>query len=331
LNSLERSDLPIIILGLGRSGSTLLCELLNAHSRIYISDESWLFYRAALDLIDAGRDWAPGLLDSALESVAEAPAFLKGADQMRPRLRSGSLVGEVPFESDPGAIKSAWSAWLGTIYSDLAAKHGAARYGDKCPGASPFAMLIDHLLDRRCLYVWTVRHPIDLALSWMERWRDPRVLIDVLGRVHDVSRFNGTEHDAVRVIMQAYLSHVSYLRLLMENCPGRVMICRYEVLAGSPEESLSEVHSFLNETLEPKQIERAFTDRRRVSGGDPKFNHSHGIHGRSVDRWRHLDADSLAVYLEAACEFSILDCMRFLGYSEAAGELARAMRFAKAC
>ena len=131
--------------------------------------------------------------------------------------------------------------------------------------------------------------------------------------------------------MQAYLSHLSYLHLLMQTCPGRVLICPYEMLAGSPEESLSEVHTFLNETLEPKQIERAFTERRRVAGGDPKFNHSHGVHVRSVGRWKRLDGDSLAVYLEAACEFSILDCMRFLGYSEAGCELGRAMRFAKAC
>jgi hypothetical protein len=310
----DRSTLPIIILGLGRSGSTVVCEMLNAHSRIYISDESWLFYRAARDLVDAGRCLPP----RAVESTPEALAFTREARDLAPRQPGPPRMGEIPIDADPAVIKSAWSSWLNTIYSNLAEKHHKVRYGDKCPGAAPFAETIEYLLDGRCVYIWTVRHPIDLALSWLERWDDPRVLHDVLSRVHNVSRFQTTSHDSIRAIFSAYLAHACYLQELLSQCRSRVLVCHYERLVCEPEQLLAEVHSFLGESLEEGQIARAFAGRRQVSGGDPKFNGTDRIHRGSMDRWKRLSRVELAAYLDAMEESGVLECLSLLGYETSA-------------
>ena len=320
MNQSDRSTFPILILGLGRSGSTVLCEVLNAHSRIHISDESWLFYRAARDLVDMG--WKPRLRS---RSGKQPPPFVKAGSDLGLRRAGPILLGEVPIDVDASVAKAAWRDWLHTIYSFLANRHHAARYGDKCPGAAPFADTIDDILDEHCLYLWTVRHPIDLVLSWIERWRDPAVLRDVLSRVHDVSQFRPTRGDAIRAVLQAYLVHTVHLRRLLSECPSRVLVCPYEKLVAEPDRLLSEVHAFLGESLEKDQIAQAFSGRRQVSGGDPKFNQTDRIHGQSIDRWKRLSQPELAPYLEAVEEFRILECMNFLGYTDAAAELSQAL------
>lgn len=272
----------MIILGLGRSGSTLLGTILGAHSRFRICDEWWF-------LVEASRHVEQGC----------------------------------KLDVSRKARLDAWRAWLRVMIKAKMRDAPTARFGEKCPGLGPWALTVDDLFSGDVQFIWTLRHPIDLALSWMERWK-PRAMLHYLANVHDVTGFSTDRSDLIRVLLQAYRRHTAYLARLLERCADRVHLYRYEEFVQRPLEELSRVSAFLGESPEPKQIEAAFGENRvRVAGGDPKFNQTQAVHSESIGRWRELSKRDTKLFTAAFDEYDIASCMEFLGYR---GELAKVRR-----
>ncbi len=153
---------PLILLGVSRSGTTLLRVILDRSPGVAIPDESFfvpLLARRHGRRIEAARF---------LDDVARIPAIrdwgLTVAD-IEPRVRPGMYTGEA----------------IAVIFETYAARAGKPRWGDKTPMYMRHLRLLEELFPT-AQYVHLVRDGRDAALSFLEMpegtftrtWAHPR-------------------------------------------------------------------------------------------------------------------------------------------------------------
>jgi hypothetical protein len=153
---------PLVLLGVSRSGTTLLRVILDRSPGLAIPDESFfvpLLARRHRRVIDVERF---------LDDVARIPTVrdwgLTVAD-VAPRVRAGMPTGEA----------------IATIFEAYAAKAGKPRWGDKTPMYIRHLQLLEELFPT-AQYVHLVRDGRDAALSFLEMpegtftrtWAHPR-------------------------------------------------------------------------------------------------------------------------------------------------------------
>ena len=202
---------PLVVLGVRRSGTTLLRVMLDRSSELAVPDESYFVpqlarrHRGVVDrdafLDDLRR--LPTLVDWSLplEAVAE-------------RLRPGMTTGD--------AIAAVFEAYAGV--------HGKPRWGDKTPLYMQHLPLLERLFpDAR--FVHLVRDGRDAALSFLsvpagimtEGWGHPR--------------------DAAGFACQ-WATEVRDARTLGARLGGRYLEVRYETLVAAPAETLRGICAF---------------------------------------------------------------------------------------
>ena len=153
---------PLFVLGVSRSGTTMLRVILDRSPGIAIPDETFFIPQLA--------HRHRGVVDPAelLEDVRRLPrlaAWEVPLDDIASRLRPGMTIGEA----------------LDAVFQAYAAKHGKPRWGDKTP------MYMRHLrlIDRLCpdaQYVHLIRDGRDTALAFLDMpegvvtrtWAHPR-------------------------------------------------------------------------------------------------------------------------------------------------------------
>lgn len=169
-------SMPIVV-GVPRSGTTLLRLLLDSHPDLSIPPETgflpWLAgpeaprnARTFVDGIEGFPESAPGWQDFGLD----ARELLVAVDRIR-----------------PFAVADA----VRCFYRAYATRHGKPRWGDKTPGYLHAMPAIATLLpEARFLHV--VRDPRDVAVSWRRMWfapsRDLSVLAAEWGRAVEAVR-----------------------------------------------------------------------------------------------------------------------------------------------
>ncbi len=153
---------PLLILGVRRSGTTLLRVMLDRHSELAIPDESY---------------FVPQLADRHLRHV-EPEAFV---DDLR---RLNTLAEwDVPLDKVRAQLSPAMGigAAIGTVYAVYAEERGKRRWGDKTPMYMQNLRLLEKLFpDAR--FVHLIRDGRDAALSFLElpaglvteTWMHPR-------------------------------------------------------------------------------------------------------------------------------------------------------------
>ncbi len=248
---------PIFLVGVPRSGTTLLASMLSAHSRLACGPETAFF----ASLAAAGRpmprpdQWPSDVISLADSARLEGESLLQRYAVCSDEL-SGLLAGVEP--SPVGVLEA-----LGEL---TARRAGKERWIEKSPV---------HLLYVRDIRRWFPRSPIVRIV------RDPRDVArsltgvpwgpeDLLGGLLYWRRF----HERSRGFFAADpLSHT----------------VRYEELVASPEPTLRKLCSFLGETLEPAMLadERPSANLVRESESW-KGNVGGALDGSRVGRWRRL-------------------------------------------
>lgn len=139
---------PLVVLGVSRSGTTLLRVILDRSPGIAIPDESFfvpLLARRHGRAVDAERF---------LDDVARIPtirAWGLRPDDIAPRVRSGTATGDA----------------IAAIFEAYAARAGKPRWGDKTPMYMRHLGLLERLFPD-AQYVHLVRDGRDAALSFLE-------------------------------------------------------------------------------------------------------------------------------------------------------------------
>jgi hypothetical protein len=214
---------PLFVLGVSRSGTTLLRVILDRSPGIAIPDESFfvpLLARRHRGKIDAGRF---------LDDVARIPSIRSWgltAEMIEPRVRSGSTAGEA----------------IGAIFETYAAKAGKPRWGDKTPMYMRHLPLLERLFPD-AQYIHLVRDGRNAALSFLEMpegtftrtWAHPST----------PSEF-----------ACLWRREVAEARALGGRVgPDRYLEVRYEALVAGPEETVASLCAFTELPFEPRMLE----------------------------------------------------------------------------
>jgi LPS sulfotransferase NodH len=224
----ETPAFPLFVVGSGRSGTTLLYSILNAHPHIRLQNEANIVapvLSQGLDLSQATP--AAEALDSIARSLprkGRGRAFLEnspvakemahGRDPMTlPALFEALLKG-----SEPRPIWGEKSLQLGFVLGQLLAMFPEAR--------------IVHL----------VRDPRDTVLSFCEKRRAGPD--SVAEPDWPLMRFYAREWDLTQ-------------RAIETANPARRLLLRYEQLAKDPEGSVAEICAFLGVAFEPRMLDPA--------------------------------------------------------------------------
>jgi len=269
---LQRNQWPAFIQGCHRSGTTLLRYLLDSHPRLACPPESKFLSGLHAFLT--------------YPQVANALMSL-GYDATRQLCLGRAVMMEV----------------LGS-YTQT---QGKSRWIDKTPNYYRILDFIDDCCKHEVLFVFLVRHPLDVVESLFEaHWFRPEVTDDPdIRRILDCYGYNrGAWARYWREVYTALLSFAV-------SWPQRSLVIRYEDLVRRTTDTLGMVLSFLGEDASDAEqlINHAFDAQHSAGLGDWKIRETCSVHGRSIDRWRHLSDEDLTD------EWAIVrDTARRLGY-----------------
>ena len=148
---------PVFVVGCGRSGTTLLRTILDAHPELAIAHEARFIPRLARRRSRYERNGGfdtEGLIADLDGNPAITHNLEMTADDLRAALRSRS--GEAPVADYPDAVAR--------IFGAYARRHGKRRWGDKMPGYVMQLPLLASLFPG-AQFVHIVRDGRDVALS----------------------------------------------------------------------------------------------------------------------------------------------------------------------
>jgi hypothetical protein len=208
---------PIFIVGVHRSGTTLLRYMLSSSRRIYIPPESDFiprFFRR-----DPTGDLKEARISSILDTIFTRYRFAREWKGDPPLARTFAQA--LP--------KSTPSAFLNALYHQYAQQYGAVRWGDKTPIYTSYIDLIHEILPQ-AQFAHLIRDGRDVAVSMLDKWGEGEFHIDIYFAARDW----------VRRVRQAQASGARLGRDLYYEL-------RYERLVHDPERELRALCDFLGE------------------------------------------------------------------------------------
>lgn len=235
---------PFFIVGVGRSGTSIMAEVLNQHSDVHVIDESHLWAslgaRASGDLT----------VDDFIEAL-ERVKLTAGAHPDGNLARLFGMTRERVFElvrpADPSQalpLRRILDALLPTVIRE----RGARRWGEKTPAH------LDHV-EAICAaypgakFIYMVRDGRDVAVSLKRDNWGPKTLIDAAYKWQKAAR---QARD-----LGAALG------------PTRWLTMPYEALVASPEEQVRRAADFLGLSFEPSMLSPSAIDTRSSIGFSP--------------------------------------------------------------
>ena len=215
---------PVIVLGVGRSGRTLLRVMLDRNSEIAIPYES--FFVTPLAQRHGRRPKLDGFLDD-LGRFYQLYEWGISPDDVRPRLREGMTTGEA----------------IATVFEVYAEREGKPRWGDKTPVYMQHLPLLERLFPD-ALWVHLVRDGRDAALSF-------------LSLPDGFSEKTWTLPHTAEQFAARWRTEILAARKLGTHVGGRYLELRYEDLVADPERELRRVCEHASLPWEPAMLDYA--------------------------------------------------------------------------
>lgn len=272
---------PIFIIGVHRSGTTLVRFILSSHSEIYIPPESDFIPRFFLrhpNKTLTARD-----IKQLLHIIYTRYRFVEDWQGSQPDCRD--------FLDETGATTPA--NFLNRLYGLYALQNGASRWGDKTPIYTSYVSLIHHIFPR-AQFIHILRDPRDAAASLLERYEHREFHVDIyFAAANWVRRITKARADAVSLPVGQYLE------------------IRYEELVSTPEPVIRKICNFLNQGFQPAMIRQELLARTIIKPGDYFFNNVRSpLHNQSVGRWVNHLADQDVRLIQAVTGLLMVE----LGY-----------------
>lgn len=252
----------IVVLGVPRSGTTLMRRILNAHPNICCPPETNLLRSCARFLDEEPID--EGLAVGVLSGLAYSDF---AEDAVLARLREFAFA----------------------FHREIAAKAGKKRWAEKTAFDVFHVDTIERLVSNTCRFVCVFRHGLDTVCSMKE-------LTDTMDRylveLHPYIRRCPSPYEA---FAHAWVDGTSALLQLIARRPGQCHALQYESLLAQPETRLKELLDFLGEPAEPEDIlRRALGGGAEVGLGDWKTYDKAGLDRSSVGRSAGLSDATIA-------------------------------------
>lgn len=215
---------PVLVLGVRRSGTTLLRVMLDRHSSLAIPDESYFVPQLA------DRHRGPIDAESFADDLRRLPTLREwgiDVEAVRPRLRDGMTPGDA----------------IAAVYETYAAERGKRRWGDKTPMYMQRLSLLERMFPA-ALYVHVIRDGRDCALSFAQM---PEGI---------VTRTWAHPEDAGGFACQ-WRAEVTAARELGRRVGSRYLEVRYEALVAEPEQTLRLICAHAQLAYEPAMLDYA--------------------------------------------------------------------------
>lgn len=273
----------IFIVGVSRSGTTLMRRILDKHSRIGIATEN--HYLGHLLAWEGARSYFRRVGDLADDDSVRRLIELiySGELQRRSRLREVSpfwrwLTERVPrgdieayLLASDRTERGIFEAFL-RIYAD---RRGKAVMGEKTPAHLAYVeTLLDWFPDGRIVHC--MRDPRAIYVSELRRRSEHPVGVPYrqLARVPALlARF------VLLQVVWAWAAAINRHRELDRRYPDRYRLVRFEDLVTAPEATLQDVSGFLGVGVEPRMLEQKVTSKGVLVG-------EAGFDAAAADRWR---------------------------------------------
>jgi hypothetical protein len=215
------TDSPVIVLGVSRSGTTLLKQMLDRHPQLAIPTESYFL---------------PQLWDRHGERP-DRDAFLADLDRLA-RLRDWGVTDAEVAERLPA--DPSFPEAVQAIYRAYADARGKPRFGDKTPSYMQELDLLERAFPG-ARYVHLIRDGRDAALSFVGLTRKP---------TFNLARPRGIGGFAVQWRREVEAAR----RFGRERLSGRYCELRYEDLVADPEAELRAIGDVLELQLDPAML-----------------------------------------------------------------------------
>jgi protein-tyrosine sulfotransferase len=247
---------PLFVLCMGRSGSTLLRFLLDAHPDLACPPETNL----------------PALCGQ----LAVVWSLIEGAPLSAER---GDAPPRVPDAAIAGIRRMA-----DEMTGSYLARRGKRQFCDKSLGSARFADLLVRIYPGAkflCLY----RHPMDVIRSGLDAC--PWGLNGYGFEQYSV----GSPGNAVLALARYWLDNATPIAAVEEAHPARCHRVRYEDLVQNPEQVTQEIYAFIGVRPAPGVAQACFSrDRERFGPADHKIWATSTINGDSVGRGESVPA-----------------------------------------
>ncbi|HEY3732914.1 MAG TPA: sulfotransferase [Streptosporangiaceae bacterium] len=251
---------PVFVLCNGRSGSTLLRFLLDAHPELACPPETNL----------------PGLcvqLATVWSLIEGAPLSANRGDEP-PKIPEAAIAG----------VRETMDRMVGSYL----ARRGKNRYCDKSLGTARFAELLLRVYPE-AKFICVYRHPMDVIASGMEAcpWG--------LNGYGFEPYIAATPGNAVMALAHFWMDNVRAALAAEERFPDRCYRLRYEDLVADAEGTASDLFAFLNVAPVPGISQTCFSsERERFGPADYKIWSTSRITSDSVGRGWSVPAGMIA-------------------------------------
>lgn len=286
-------DSPVFIVGMSRSGTTLLSRMLDAHSEIAIFPETWLY--VVLDHLGCiekfSSPWQTALF------FREVWKSLGSYKDSAARVLAKVAAEEAKYVGPTAVVLEK----LGQAY---ATERHARIWGEKTPGHALWLREIRDLFPQARI-LSMVRDPRDVVVSYDDRWGQSR---------------RDTEYvTSTAALLKHFLAHLLHRPGFP---PDQIHWVKYEALTAQPQTELERVCTFLGVEFEPRML--MFYRRHQDVGSEMTDGHHHDLLSKpatteKIGRYR----EALTPAQIALVERLLRDEMRVLGYplSENEGQM----------
>jgi sulfotransferase len=241
-----------LIAGLPRSGSTLLCNLLNMNNRFHAT---------------------------ATSPVIDVLANIRSTFSHNITFKTNDRLGQY------NDMRAGLKGFIDGFYNEKEVVF------DKCRGWSSHLLFLDTILGHRnTKLIWTYRDPVDVVSS-IEKRHQQTVLLENTDQVSGIdlstlaSRVDLVINDGGIVAKPVWLLNDAYEM----GYGDRILLVRYDDLTKYPQETLNKIHDFIGEDRF-QYDENNFADLKQTTSefdGLYNFKYSHNIKEGSVDYVKH--------------------------------------------
>jgi len=264
----ETADDPVFVLCAGRSGSTLLRFLLDAHPDLACPPETRLPWLA--------------------RQLATAWAVIEDAGPSGQSANGSSADAAISAPVAAGLRRS-----LDPMMTSYLQRRGKRRYCDKSLGAAQHAGLLLRIWPQTrfiCLY----RHPMDVIASGIEA--SPWGLTS-----YGFEPYIGSPPDNnVAALARYWLDYTTSIVAAEEHFTDRCLPVRYEDLVTDPDGQIARIFEFIGATPAPGIVARCFgPGHQRFGPGDYKIWNTSGVSADSVGRGWTMPAGKIPAPLLA--------------------------------
>jgi protein-tyrosine sulfotransferase len=251
----------IVILGMPRSGTTLLRRLLDAHPAICCPPETNLLRAAARFLGEEA--FAGGVSSGVLSGLSFAGI------------------------AEPIVIARLREFVFGFL-QDICRQRRKKRWAEKTAFNIFHLDQIEQLCSGSCRFLCLVRHPLDVVCSIKELTDKMETYV---AELHTYIRQYPAPLEA---FAHAWVEMHARLRRFVSDHPNDCLMLKYEDLVHNPAEELQRVFDFLSEPADvPALLSHALHGTEAIGLGDWKTYQSRVIHTESVGRWQHLSPSTV--------------------------------------